>query len=178
LIEVLYFSQKDVRDRLMTRVRESRGLLLVVGVRHSKTMKPLAEREPFASLDSWFGEVLDQIIVADDGTVDGMWRDPLGEDRPPPRQSEPGRTTSRGTASTAVDLRARAGAAVAGRGDRRHGGPVRPSFRYCWRQNPAAVAEGLGYGDGIASGAREPAPWKAPPRGASACAGLSLRARA
>jgi DnaJ-domain-containing protein 1 len=78
LIEVLYFSQKDVRERLLARVDANRSLLLVTGVRHSKGMRPVPEREPFASLESWFGAVLDMVVVADEGTAAGMWRDPLG----------------------------------------------------------------------------------------------------
>jgi len=79
VIEVLFFSQKDVRQRLFERVRSNRGLLLVTSVHHNAFTKPVTERQPFAGLERDFGNVLDQLVIADEGTVDGMWRDPLGE---------------------------------------------------------------------------------------------------
>lgn len=79
MIEVLSLSQKDVRDRLFARVRSARKPLLVVGLRHGPFMRPPPEREPFASLERDFGDVLDQLVVLDEGSIEGMWRDPLGD---------------------------------------------------------------------------------------------------
>jgi DnaJ-domain-containing protein 1 len=76
---VLLFSDPRVRERLFSLVEETRGLLLVVGVRHGPGMRSPELREPFASLERAWGTVLTQVLVADEGTVEGMWRDPLGD---------------------------------------------------------------------------------------------------
>jgi hypothetical protein len=79
VVHVLYFSDRQVRDKLFALVDGTRGLLLVKGVRHGKDMRPPQEREPFDTLESSFGHVLTQVIVADEGSIEGMWRDPLGD---------------------------------------------------------------------------------------------------
>ncbi|MBN8229627.1 J domain-containing protein [Corallococcus macrosporus] len=77
---VLYFSDKQVREKLFAFVDAAQGLLLVAGVRHGAGMtRPPQAREPFAALEDLFGHVLSQVIVADEGTTAGMWRDPLGD---------------------------------------------------------------------------------------------------
>jgi hypothetical protein len=76
---VLYFSDKQVREALFARVDGTRGLLLVTGVRHGPAMRAPPAREPFATLERLHGDVLTQVLVADEGTVEGMWRDPLGD---------------------------------------------------------------------------------------------------
>ncbi|RKI49424.1 J domain-containing protein [Corallococcus sp. AB004] len=77
---VLYFSDKQVREKLFSFVDAAQGLLLVAGVRHGSVMtRPPQAREPFAALEDLFGHVLSQVIVADEGTTEGMWRDPLGD---------------------------------------------------------------------------------------------------
>jgi hypothetical protein len=79
VLEVLYFSDRHVKRKLFERVGGAKGLLLVTATRHSKLMKEVAEREPFASLEREHGGLLHQVIVADEGTVEGMWRDPVGD---------------------------------------------------------------------------------------------------
>jgi len=79
VVHVLFFSDRQVRDKLFALVSETRGLVLVKGVRHGKDMRPPEEREPFDTLDASFGHSLTQILVADEGSVEGMWRDPLGD---------------------------------------------------------------------------------------------------
>lgn len=77
---VLYFSDKQVREKLFSFVDAAQGLLLVAGVRHDAAMtRPPQAREPFAALEDLFGHVLAQVIVADEGTTEGMWRDLLGD---------------------------------------------------------------------------------------------------
>ncbi|MBN9680844.1 MULTISPECIES: J domain-containing protein [unclassified Corallococcus] len=77
---VLYFSDKQVREKLFSFVDAAQGLLLVAGVRHGAAVtRPPQAREPFAALEDLFGHVLSQVIVADEGTTEGMWRDPLGD---------------------------------------------------------------------------------------------------
>ncbi|MCY1046493.1 DnaJ domain-containing protein [Corallococcus sp. bb12-1] len=77
---VLYFSDKQVREKLFAFVDAAPGLLLVAGVRHGAAMtRPPQAREPFAALEDLFGDVLAQVLVADEGTTEGMWRDPLGD---------------------------------------------------------------------------------------------------
>lgn len=79
MVHVLFFSDPRVRERLFSLVEGSRGLVLVVGVRHGPGMRPPEAREPFTSLERAWGDVLTQVLVADEGTVEGMWRDPLGD---------------------------------------------------------------------------------------------------
>ena len=79
MVHVLFFSDRLVRDKLFALVDGTRGLLLVKGVRHGKDMRPPQEREPFDTLDASFGHALTQVIVADEGSIEGMWRDPLGD---------------------------------------------------------------------------------------------------
>jgi hypothetical protein len=77
---VLYFSDKQVREKLFAFVDAVEGVLLVAGVRHGAAMTRAPQaREPFATLEAWFGDVLAQVIVADEGTTEGMWRDPMGD---------------------------------------------------------------------------------------------------
>jgi DnaJ-domain-containing protein 1 len=42
-------------------------------------MRPPQEREPYDTLEASFGHVLTQVLVADEGSIEGMWRDPLGD---------------------------------------------------------------------------------------------------
>ncbi|MFL5320292.1 MAG: DnaJ family molecular chaperone [Myxococcaceae bacterium] len=79
MITVLYFSDNTVRQRLFDAVSRASKPLLISGVRHGKGMRAPQFREPFAGLDSAFGHLVDQIVVADEGTAEGMWRDPLGD---------------------------------------------------------------------------------------------------
>jgi DnaJ-domain-containing protein 1 len=76
---VLFFSDRQVREALFARVDGTRGLLLVTGVRHGPAMRTPEAREPFATLERLHGDVLSQVLVADEGTTEGMWRDPLGD---------------------------------------------------------------------------------------------------
>ncbi|WP_224247449.1 J domain-containing protein [Hyalangium gracile] len=79
MVHVLFFSDSQVRDKLFALVDGTRGLLLVKGVRHGKNMRPPEEREPFDTLDASFGHSVTQVIVADEGSIEGMWRDPLND---------------------------------------------------------------------------------------------------
>jgi DnaJ-domain-containing protein 1 len=79
VVHVLFFSDRLVRDKLFALVDGTRGLLLVKGVRHGKDMRPPHEREPFDTLDASFGHAVTTVIVADEGSIEGMWRDPLGD---------------------------------------------------------------------------------------------------
>lgn len=79
MLEVLYFSQKDVKTRLLERALQPASLLLVTAVRHGDHMRPVEEREPFLSLERRFGDLLVCVVVADDGKLEGMWRDPMGD---------------------------------------------------------------------------------------------------
>lgn len=79
MVHVLFFSDRQVRDKLFALVDGTRGLLLVKGVRHGKDMAPPQEREPFDTLDASFGHAVTVVVVADEGSIEGMWRDPLGD---------------------------------------------------------------------------------------------------
>jgi DnaJ-domain-containing protein 1 len=39
----------------------------------------MEEREPFSGLERALGDILHQVVVVDEGTVEGMWRDPVGD---------------------------------------------------------------------------------------------------
>lgn len=95
---VLFFSDRQVREKLFAQVDAARGLLLVTGVRHGPSMRPPEAREPFASLERLYGALLSQVLVADEGTTDGMWRDPLGDlgDRLYPRSKDDAYAASTG----------------------------------------------------------------------------------
>lgn len=79
VISVLLFSDPAVKAKLFERVDATRRPLLVTQVRQDKLAAPIEEREPFAALDDVFGHLVDQLVVADDGTPEGMWRDPVGD---------------------------------------------------------------------------------------------------
>lgn len=79
MISVLYFSDANVRAQLFDAVSKGSKPVLVTGVRHGKGMAAPQRREPFVSLEAQFGHLFDQVLVADDGSVEGMWRDPLGD---------------------------------------------------------------------------------------------------
>lgn len=78
MLDVLYFSDRQVQARLLERVEASRGLLVVAGVQHPRGSNPIERREPFASLEQRLGDSVHFCLVADEGTPEGMWRDPLG----------------------------------------------------------------------------------------------------
>ncbi len=79
MIEVFYFSDRDVKRKLFDRVSEAKTLTVVTQVRHSQAMAPVHEREPFASLERAVGALVDFIVVVDEGAAQGMWRDPMGD---------------------------------------------------------------------------------------------------
>ena len=79
MIHVLFLSDKAVKQRLFELALESEKPVLLSQTRHGPAMRPVVEREPFASLERAFGRKLDQVVVADEGGVDGMWRDPVGD---------------------------------------------------------------------------------------------------
>ncbi|MBN1209547.1 MAG: J domain-containing protein [Myxococcaceae bacterium] len=98
MLHVLFFSDRQVRDKLFALVEGTRGLLLVAGVRHGPGMSPPQEREPFDTLEVNFGQALTQVLVADEGSIEGMWRDPLGDlaERLYPRSKEEAYAATRG----------------------------------------------------------------------------------
>lgn len=77
MIDVLYFSDKDVKQKLLTRVKSAKKLLLVSVLPPHRAAKSPANLEPFMSLEHDFADVLDQVLVVDEGKVEGMWRDPV-----------------------------------------------------------------------------------------------------
>jgi hypothetical protein len=79
VVEVLFFSDREVKRKLFARVDRDGRPLLVVQVRQDAHARPPAEREPFATLERRFGAHLDVVLVADEGSAEGMWRDPVGD---------------------------------------------------------------------------------------------------
>lgn len=76
---MLYFSDREVRTKLFARVAQAKRPLVVTATRHSPAMRPVPERAPFAEVERAVGAWADQLVVADEGTVEGMWRDPVGD---------------------------------------------------------------------------------------------------
>lgn len=79
MIHVLTFSDREVKTKLFDQVAAASRPLVVCATRHGPFMRPLVEREPFASLERAVGRWADQLVVLDEGTVEGMWRDPVGD---------------------------------------------------------------------------------------------------
>lgn len=79
MLVVLLFSDPSVKSKLFERVDTARKPVLVTQLRQDKFARPVDEREPFAAIEDVFGRLVDQIVVADDGTPEGMWRDPVGD---------------------------------------------------------------------------------------------------
>jgi hypothetical protein len=77
VIEVLYFSDKHVKARLFGRVTGAKKLTLVTVIPPHRASKAAGRKEPFATLEREHGDVLDQVLVVDEGGIEGMWRDPV-----------------------------------------------------------------------------------------------------
>ena len=77
MIEVLYFADREVKQKLFARVTQARKLLMVTTVAPHRAAAAKAHKEPFGSLERHFGDVFDQVLVVDEGSMEGMWRDPV-----------------------------------------------------------------------------------------------------
>jgi hypothetical protein len=77
VIEVLYFSDKHVKARLFGRVTGAKKLTLVTVIPPHRASKAAGHKEPFATLEREHGDVLDLVLVVDEGGIEGMWRDPV-----------------------------------------------------------------------------------------------------
>jgi hypothetical protein len=77
VLDVLYFADPKVKQKLFARVDQALRPLLVAQLRHDRFSRPPQEREPFAGFERRFGHLVDQLLVVDDGSADGMWRDPV-----------------------------------------------------------------------------------------------------
>lgn len=79
MIHVLYVADRQVKPKLFGLVAAARKLLLVVAIPPHRASARPSELEPFATFENDFGDALDQVLVVDEGKVEGMWRDPVGE---------------------------------------------------------------------------------------------------
>ena len=77
MIEVLYFADKQVKAKLFARVAQAKKLLMVTTVPPHRAKAAAAKKEPFGSLERNFGDAFDQVLVIDEGSSEGMWRDPV-----------------------------------------------------------------------------------------------------
>ncbi len=80
MIHVLYVADRQVKPKLFALVGAARKLVLVAGIPpyRSGSANP-RDLEPFATFEADFGDALDQVLVVDEGKVEGMWRDPVGD---------------------------------------------------------------------------------------------------
>lgn len=79
VIELFSIQERDVSRRLQERAVALPGLVLVTGARQSKHSRPVAEREPFATLDRRFGAWVTLLVVVEEESSQVAWRDPLGD---------------------------------------------------------------------------------------------------
>ncbi|MBX7117315.1 MAG: J domain-containing protein [Myxococcaceae bacterium] len=80
MIHVLYIADRQVKPKLFALVGAARKLLLVAGVPpYQSGAANLRELQPFATFEKDFGDALEQVLVVDEGKVEGMWRDPMGD---------------------------------------------------------------------------------------------------
>ncbi|MBS1151136.1 MAG: DnaJ protein [Myxococcaceae bacterium] len=77
MIDVLYFADREVKQKLFARVTQARKLLMVTTVPPHRAPAAKAHKEPFGSLERNFGDAFDQVLVVDEGGAEGMWRDPV-----------------------------------------------------------------------------------------------------
>lgn len=77
MIDVLYFADKEVKQKLFARVKQASKLLMVTAVAPHRAAAAKAHKEPFGALERSYGEVVDQLLVVDEGGAEGMWRDPV-----------------------------------------------------------------------------------------------------
>ncbi|MFT3839603.1 MAG: hypothetical protein QM723_21645 [Myxococcaceae bacterium] len=77
MVELLYFADKDVFAKLSAAVKAARRLTMVSVVPPHRATKNAQRQEPFASIEKKFGTLVNQILVVDEGTEAGMWRDPV-----------------------------------------------------------------------------------------------------
>lgn len=77
MIDVLYFADKQVKQKLFARVTQAKKLLMVTTVPPHRAKAAAARKEPFGSLERHYGDAFDQVLVIDEGGTEGMWRDPV-----------------------------------------------------------------------------------------------------
>ena len=77
MIDVLYFADKAVTEKLLARVKAAKKLTLVTVLPPHRAATSPSKLEPFATLEKDFGDALDQVLVVDEGKIEGMWRDPM-----------------------------------------------------------------------------------------------------
>ena len=79
MIELFSIQDREVSRKLKERAASQPGLVLVTGTRQNKHSRPVAEREPFASLERRFGAWVTQLVVVEEESNQVAWRDPLGD---------------------------------------------------------------------------------------------------
>lgn len=77
MIDFLTFADREVKQKLFARVTRAEKLVMVTTVPPHRAAAAKAKKEPFGSLERDFGDVFDQVLVVDEGTAEGMWRDPV-----------------------------------------------------------------------------------------------------
>jgi hypothetical protein len=77
VIRLFHFDQ-DVRDALARLVGSSFKPLLITRLSALRTI-PVEKKTPFKEVLACAGERVELVVLIDDGSPEGMWRDPLGE---------------------------------------------------------------------------------------------------
>ncbi len=77
MIDVLYFADREVKQKLFARVTQAKKLLMVTTVPPHRASAAKAHKAPFGPLELQFGRAFDQVLVVDEGGAEGMWRDPV-----------------------------------------------------------------------------------------------------
>lgn len=76
MLDALYFSDKQVQAKLFARAKAStRPLVVSLIPPHRAANAP--HLEPWVSLERAHGDLVDFLLVVDEGKAEGMWRDPV-----------------------------------------------------------------------------------------------------
>ena len=77
MIDVLYFSDREVKQKLVARATGATKLTVVTVLPPHRAVERPQGLEPFATLERDFGHTVDLVLVVDEGKIEGMWRDPV-----------------------------------------------------------------------------------------------------
>lgn len=78
MIHVLNHRDPDVSPRLLALVDRAKKVLLVCTA-HAEPGGDVAARQPLQAFDAYAGDLVDTVVLVDEGQAEGMWRDPIGD---------------------------------------------------------------------------------------------------
>jgi hypothetical protein len=78
MIHVFFHRETDVTRRLLGLVDSSRNPLMLCGA-HAAPGIDVRHLEPLRGFEAFAGDLVDSAVAVDEGTIEGMWRDPVGD---------------------------------------------------------------------------------------------------